>query len=71
LVGKEEAQLVMSPIFANITMAKLPRESVVEFQKLHKRYLVAFHPNGQFTWIGGKREHLLKRSVESPDLDSS
>lgn len=46
----------MSPIVGTGTIAKLPAETALQFKELHPRYLITFHPNGSFVWIGGKSE---------------
>ncbi|KAI9845094.1 MAG: hypothetical protein M1837_005098 [Sclerophora amabilis] len=52
LLGPEKAALEMSPLVASVSMARLPEETAVQFQKLHPRFCIAFHPNGYFSWIG-------------------
>ena len=54
LLGPEKAALQMSPLVASVTMAKLPAETALQFKDLHPRYTISFHPNGYFSWIGGK-----------------
>lgn len=65
LVGTETAKLVQSPIVASVTMAKLPRDAAIAFQKINPRYHVTFHPNGMFTWISGKFLTLVQRGLSS------
>jgi 2-polyprenyl-6-methoxyphenol hydroxylase-like FAD-dependent oxidoreductase len=54
LLGPDKAALKMCPIVSSGTIAKLPADAALEFKKLHPRYIIAFHPNGSFVWIGGK-----------------
>jgi 2-polyprenyl-6-methoxyphenol hydroxylase-like FAD-dependent oxidoreductase len=60
LLGADKAALQMSPIVGTGTIAKLPAETALQFKELHPRYLITFHPNGYFVWIGGKSETLVE-----------
>jgi 2-polyprenyl-6-methoxyphenol hydroxylase-like FAD-dependent oxidoreductase len=54
LLGPERAALKKSPLVSSGTIAKLPAVTALQFKNLHPRYLITFHPNGYFVWIGGK-----------------
>lgn len=51
LCGAEEAALTPSPVVASVTICKISREASLKLRALHPRYLIAFHPNGVFTWM--------------------
>lgn len=53
LLGEEKGQVKLSPIVLSCIISKLPVEIVKEFQQVHKRSCLLFHPNGTFFWLGG------------------
>jgi 2-polyprenyl-6-methoxyphenol hydroxylase-like FAD-dependent oxidoreductase len=54
LLGPDKAALQMCPIVNSATIAQLPADAALQFKDLHPRYLIAFHPDGYFAWIGRK-----------------
>lgn len=54
LLGQEAAMLSKVPIASTAVMGILPSEAAKAIADLHPRYVIAFHPEGTFTWISGE-----------------
>jgi 2-polyprenyl-6-methoxyphenol hydroxylase-like FAD-dependent oxidoreductase len=64
LLSPDKSALHMSPFVGSVAITKLPAEAALRFKDIHPRFVLLFHPNGIFGWIGGKSSPLpIRRSL--------